>query len=519
MDKVAMENFALEAESHLLQFKAQLLSLDRPVLVGGGVLAALAAVVVITLLKGFYNLFLHPLHDIPGPWIAGATRWWLFQRELVKEDAHATILKLHQKYGPLVRISPDEVSVNDVTAYTEIYSQTSKFPKAKYFYYAFTDQTANLFSMYDKKEHIQDKRLMSAAFSKAAILQREDKIYTMADQLMDRIAGISDAKQQFPLLSSFHCMTLDLISEFVFGEAPGSLSLSDFKSPIVQEIANASATIAFFQQFPTCRELLRLAGHYKIKAIPNPFLGLGQVADKGLEIMRSPDNTKWTLFGAMVETAKKHGITLSNEHLVSEGILMLVAGTDTTAIALSTTTHNLIRRPELFEKLRQEIMTVAPTLDSRPKYSDLDALPFLDACVKEGLRISSPVRGRLPRVVPKEGWTFKGRFFKPGTIVSASSLYLLHDEDAFPSPETFDPNRWLGLEDQRAEKLKYFHPFSRGTRQCIGQNLSLIEQKITLSRLVLRFSPVAVSKPSIEWGELGTNAVPDTPLYAQLKCN
>lgn len=217
---------------------------------------------------------------------------------------------------------------------------------------------------------------------------------------------------------------------------------------------------------------------------------------------------------------------------------MLVAGTDTTASALALSLNHLLQQPKAYRKLQDEVRTVMPTLDCRPAVEELDALPFLDACIKEGLRISCPSRVRLPRTVPKGGWTFKGQYFPAGVririslgtfsrhvtwlltcvqkIVSISPLYFLQDDTVFPSPQTYDPSRWMVDEDQRRQMLSYFHPFSRGTRQCIGQNLSLIEQKIVLSMFVRRFSPKDVLKKTPRIREAIT-IILDDPLDVRLE--
>lgn len=120
------------------------------------------------------------------------------------------------------------------------------------------------------------------------------------------------------------------------------------------------------------------------------------------------------MFKNMISSAEKKSIKLGKEHMIAEGIVMIVAGTDTTAASLAVTLHHLLQRPELYRRLQAEVRTVIPTRDSKPAFSDLDSLPFLDACIKEGLRISCPSRTRLPRTVPAEGWEFKGHYLPPG---------------------------------------------------------------------------------------------------------
>lgn len=130
----------------------------------------------------------------------------------------------------------------------------------------------------------------------------------------------------------------------------------------------------------------------------------------------TPDET-WTMFKNMISAAEKKSIKLTKEHLVAEAILMLIAGTDTTAAALAVTLHYLLQQPKMYRKLQEEVQSVMPGPNTRPRIEALDTLPFLDACIKEGLRISCPSRMRLPRTVPEEGWKFKGHFFPPGVCL------------------------------------------------------------------------------------------------------
>ena len=136
------------------------------------------------------------------------------------------------------------------------------------------------------------------------------------------------------------------------------------------------------------------------------------MADKSFQNMHTMDT--WTMFKNMISAAEKVDTQLEKEHLVSEAIVMIVAGTDTTAAALAVTLHHLVKLPRVYRKLQEEVRTIMPTLNSRPSIEELDSLPFLDACVKEGLRISCPSRMRLPRTIPEGGWTFKGHFFPAG---------------------------------------------------------------------------------------------------------
>ncbi|PKY05677.1 cytochrome P450 [Aspergillus campestris IBT 28561] len=425
-----------------------------------------------------YNVFFHPLKAIPGPFMAKISRWWIFDLEM-RGNPHVEILELHRKYGPMLRISPNEISLNDPEASSIVYGQTSKFEKSQYFYH----QAPNLFTIRDRQQHAKDKSLISHAFSRTNIIQHQGSIFDKGHYLMNRFIQSAKDGQIIPLFPAFRCMTLDTISEFAFGKSAGALQLGDYKSPIFEAIDKATHSVPFFQHFPILRELIRWASYYNLSAVPNGFLELAQISESGFQQMHTTET--WTMFKNMVLAAEKKSRELTKEHLISEAIVMFVAGTDTTAAALAVTLHHLLQQPDIYRRLQDEVRTVMPTPDSRPTVPELEALPFLNACVKEGLRISCPSRTRLPGLSLLVDGVLEDITYQLGQVlslhfpwsqtdplqteVSATPLYALHDEVMFPAPTTYTPTRWLADEDQKREMSAYFHPFSRGTRQCVGQ--------------------------------------------------
>lgn len=144
-----------------------------------------------------------------------------------------------------MRISPGEVSFNDIEASGIIYAQTSKFEKAEYYYRAFEDQASNLFTMRDRQQHAQDKKLMSHAFSRANIIQNSESIYYKAARLMERITERVKDGRTIPLFPAFRCLTLDTISEFAFGKSTGALELEGFQSHVFEGIDKSITTVPF----------------------------------------------------------------------------------------------------------------------------------------------------------------------------------------------------------------------------------------------------------------------------------
>lgn len=135
-----------------------------------------------------------------------------------------------------------------------------------------------------------------------------------------------------------------------------------------------------------------------------------------------------------------------------------------------------------YEILRQEILDNANAGDNR---QDIQALPYLSAVIKETLRISMANPTRLPHVVPEGGWTFKSTRFPAGTYVGCSAYELHFNEQVFPNPLSFQPERWLE-ENINPDAMKSFFAFGAGARACIARNLATFELYMATERLVER---------------------------------
>jgi cytochrome P450 len=159
----------------------------------------------------------------------------------------------------------------------------------------------------------------------------------------------------------------------------------------------------------------------------------------------------------------------------------VVAGTLTTAWALSVALFYLLTLPEALKKLKTELKESVPNTLALPDLASLEKLPYLTACIQEALRLSYGVSSRLQRVSPNEVMVFndgeKNWEIPPGTPVGMTSTLVHQDPAIFPSPHSFMPERWI--ENPRLDK--YMLSFSKGTRQCIGINLAYAELYMMLA--------------------------------------
>ena len=149
------------------------------------------------------------------------------------------------------------------------------------------------------------------------------------------------------------------------------------------------------------------------------------------------------------------------------------AGADTTAIAINSILYHLMRNPAAYEKLAAEIdEAVADNRLSLPvSYVEAVKLPYLKACINEGMRLHPSVGLTMPRLIPIGGATISGLYFPEGYRVGINPAVVHYDKDIFgPDADRFNPDRWTIGDAVRMEKTMV--QFGAGTRTCIGKNVS-----------------------------------------------
>lgn len=171
------------------------------------------------------------------------------------------------------------------------------------------------------------------------------------------------------------------------------------------------------------------------------------------------------------------------QRLVEEAQTLLVAGSETTGNTLTLTTFYLLTDPKKAGKLKQELAQINKGQDSPLVYHDLHRLPYLTAAIIEGLRISSSVAGRLPRINPHAAMNYNDFVIPAGVAVSMSIRDVNLNERIFPDADHFIPERWLGDSEIRQVLEKYMVAFGRGPRNCIGMNLALVEIYLVIGSL------------------------------------
>ncbi|KAL8943420.1 MAG: hypothetical protein Q9216_001058 [Gyalolechia sp. 2 TL-2023] len=294
----------------------------------------------------------------------------------------------------------------------------------------------------------------------------------------------------------FFGYTLDAATEYLLGRSVDSLGNTDSQ---------------FAQAFGEVQRIQNI----RVRAGPLQHLVPRQEFRKGLRIMDSfiepfiQDALRHSPEELDEKGAKSTGgstwlhsvaeFTRDRKVIRDQIVNILLAGRDTTAGTLSFLFKELSSHPKVYSKLRQEILEKIGS-QKAPTYEDLKAMPYLQHCINETLRIYPvlpfnmrvPLKDTtLPRGGGRDGLSPIG--VKKETVIGYSTIYLHRNPAQYPPVSAsfapvmeFSPERW----DKWAPRPWQYIPFNGGPRICIGQQFALVEIGYTVVRIVQRFDRV-----------------------------
>ena len=210
------------------------------------------------------------------------------------------------------------------------------------------------------------------------------------------------------------------------------------------------------------------------------------------------------VFAMLLEARDEQGRGLSDDDLRDELMTALAAGHETTATSLAWAVERLLANPDAYRSARDEVRA----LGAEPEPEQLNALPYLDALIKEVLRMR-PVVPLVGRVLMKP-YHLAGYDLPAGTPLGACIYLAQRNPDVYPEPDAFRPERFL---DKTPDPASYF-PFGGGLRRCIGAAFAQYEMKIVLGTMLANCdfelaqpSPVRVVRRAITFSPEGGTRV------------
>ncbi|KAK2836963.1 hypothetical protein FQN49_006545 [Arthroderma sp. PD_2] len=435
---------------------------------GLGVLVWYTVVVV-------YRIVFHPLAHIPGPFLAKATNLYSFYfNGILDGKFYLQVEKLHEIYGPVVRITPDEIHLSNPEHYDEIYHVGTSYNKSAAFYDAFGVDKAT-FTTADNHVHRVKRAAFNPFFSRKRVLELEDIVQSKAKTLVNRISTALDTCGGIDLHHGFRAISVDVISDYAFDNCYNFLEKDDFDAPFFDMIRGFGPMFWFFQQVPFMRPILlgiplwmaKLTSPALTRMLKYHQSSREQVTRVKRQVEANEKPERPTIFHQFLNPEFMKGHIPTVEQLKDEAYIVVAAAADTTGNAMTVALYHTVSSPKIYATVTAELRDAFPDPDEDINLVTLERLPYFTGIIKEALRLSYGVVGRLPRVVPEPGAQFDGYEVPAGSIVGMSSWTMHRNQEIFPDPDKFDPSRWL---DPAAstELDRFLVAFSKGSRACVG---------------------------------------------------
>jgi cytochrome P450 len=186
--------------------------------------------------------------------------------------------------------------------------------------------------------------------------------------------------------------------------------------------------------------------------------------------------------------AEKKAPTIFGPATITGLVMSIInAGSETTSSTLNTVMFNLLYNPQAMAALRKELDSA--NLSFPPTYNSVAKLRYMDAAIKESLRLNLVFVEPLEREVPPGGAHIAGVFIPGGTAVAMNGHALGHNREIWgDEPEKYRPERWLEADESQRSKMERCNlSFGAGKRMCIGQHIAWIEMKKVLPALLMKF--------------------------------
>ncbi|KAL3296583.1 cytochrome p450 family protein [Colletotrichum asianum] len=447
---------------------------------------ALVLLLTYTACIAIYRVFLSPLAKFPGPKIAALSTWYEFYHDVVQPGKFTThIQDLHRRYGPIIRISPTELHIDDPSYFDTLYTRAGRRDKYDFMAGRFGFSTDS-FSTSPHELHKIRRKALSPFFAANKIVEFESVIKTKVDDLCRKLAASADG-EVVKLDRAFVALTTDTITQYAFGESYDHLDSPGFEKTLYEAFRTIHSVGALGQQFSSVFKILNALPLWFVKATQPeimPIVTLRQsMRARIAEIRAGSKDTATKIDHANIFYEVIHSDLPDSEktdtRLGDEAQLMVAAGLITTSWALAVAAFHFSSKPDIPARMRKELAAAGwPS-----GWQKLEKLPFLNACVLESVRLSHGVVTRDPRLAPDTELKYGEWTIPRNTPVSMTTVDVLMNADLFPEPTSFIPERWM----EKPELQRYFVAFGKGSRQCLGINLALAELHIAIAQVFARF--------------------------------
>ncbi|KAI6557917.1 hypothetical protein MCOR03_005593 [Pyricularia oryzae] len=457
------------------------------------IIAIAALATIATIAQFLWKRRSHPLRSIPGPWINSLSEISA-ALALVKGDQHIYYKSLHEKYGRVVRVSPNELSFLSTEARQEIYGlrkgglNMEKSPIFLGAVGAVGGETGVSLAL--NADHTRQRRALGYLFTNSALLRFEALMKLQVQKFIAVMEEKTLKKEPVNVANWFTYLAFDIMGDLCFAEPFGCLDQAantEWSTSVINVFVSATWTqgIRRLSGTGTWLESLMTWLLVPAKAAEWRRTHLNNSRERTLRRLASSEQDHADFIYHILNSEGKS--TLSHNEVILNVALMISAGTDTTATALTGWTYFVCTHPEVYQRLIDEVRGGLPTED-HIRWENVRKMSYLEATIHEALRLYPPSPASQQRVVPRGGATIDGYFVPEGTTVAVPPWVSTHSEMHFYDPESFRPERWLGEDEKYArDDFNASLPFGTGPRVCIGRNLAYMEMQLITATLLWNY--------------------------------
>ncbi|KAF8958558.1 cytochrome P450 [Flammula alnicola] len=447
----------------------------------------------------------HPLAEYPGPTIMKVTKFrgvWI----AYTGKTHIYLKALHDKYGPTVRIGPNELSTVEKDLIPQIlgnqgmpkgplwdgrrFSQTETEVKKKY----------SLIDVRDSAVHSELRKPWNKAFSAEPMKDYETLLLPRVIQMNSQLREIADTSRgeigRVDIAKWIDYFSFDFMGDMAFGGSFQLMREGDIHG-YLRCMGEGLYLPSILQHIPWSAKLLRSVPI--INAGMQKFInfGVAQGLKRASIEMKRKDLFYHIVFNPL---AKAESSTTSESDLpmiISNALLAIVAGSDTSSTVMSSAIYFLVSNPEAYKDLQSEVDYAFRKYDIPDMDTEMTSGGEVTGHRNEVMRLFPSVPTGLQRAPANSstGKLLKRDFLPEGNAISVPP-YVIHRDPRYfsPAPDNFVPERWFSSSlfpsTQATEFVTSrdaFIPFSFGPQSCAGRSLALMEIRYVLSTLVRNF--------------------------------
>ncbi|KAJ8116012.1 hypothetical protein OPT61_g2463 [Boeremia exigua] len=426
-------------------------------------------------------------------------------RESLLGTQPTTLRDVHTEYGKLARVGPNELVTSDPEVWRNIMSVRSAYSRGRWYDAWKIEGKHNLFSMRDEAAHTRLRNKMTAGYSGKENESMEYTIETQVANFVDLIKSkyVSSASSYRPvdLAQKIQYLTLDVISDLAFGKPLGFLQVDGDPYDYLEATEASMPVFALLGNIPWLADLLNSPPLRRFLPSERDKGGFGAIIGFSKRVVAERFEKGAVPQPDMLGSFIRHG--LSQNEVSGEALLQIIAGTDTTATGLKVIMLHIMTNPTVHAKLQEEIDVgiSCGSVSSPVKDTEARRLPYLQAVIKEGLRMKSPAGGTFFKTVPPGGDVINGLSVPAGTEIGVSHLSFLHSKQIFgEDADMFRPERWLEADSEHLNNMNKAVDliFHSGRYQCVGKPVALMEFNKTFVELfrIFNFTVVNAEKPA-----------------------